>query len=112
MYTTLLVIFLLVSISLICMIIMQQWKNSNIGGSCVIGSSVTLFGSSGSNNIMTRITAIFATLFFVISLLLGNLTYNKNLIGSKWKNIGESFETNKSTKIKKKSELLKNDIPY
>ncbi|BGI50981.1 MAG: preprotein translocase subunit SecG [Arsenophonus endosymbiont of Ceratovacuna japonica] len=87
MYVTLLFIFLLVSIALICMIILQQSKGIDIGSSFSISASETLFGSLGSSNFITRLTAIFAILFFVISLILGNLTSKKNVINNKWENI-------------------------
>ncbi|QUJ06121.1 preprotein translocase subunit SecG [Salmonella enterica subsp. enterica] len=33
---------------------------------------------SGSGNFMTRMTAVLATLFFIISLVLGNINSNRN----------------------------------
>ena len=35
---------------------------------------------------MTRMTAVLATLFFVISLILGNLSSNQSKKGSEWEN--------------------------
>ncbi|VEA71440.1 Preprotein translocase band 1 subunit [Serratia rubidaea] len=70
MYEALLVIFLLVSIGLVAMIMLQQGKGADMGASFGAGASGTLFGSSGSGNFMTRMTAVLATLFFVISLIL------------------------------------------
>ncbi|MGP1930714.1 MAG: preprotein translocase subunit SecG [Arsenophonus sp. ET-YP4-MAG3] len=112
MYIIFLILFLLISIALITMIMLQQGKNSNIGGSCSISSSATLFSSSGSSNFMTRMTAIFATLFFVISLLLSNLTYNKNIIKSKWEKIEDPIVIEKSTGVSIKPLLPTNDIPH
>lgn len=74
MYEALLVIFLLVSIGLVALIMLQQGKGADMGASFGAGASATLFGSSGSGNFMTRMTAILATLFFIISLVLGNLS--------------------------------------
>ncbi len=71
MYTALLVVFLLVAIALVGMILMQQGKGADMGASFGAGASATLFGSSGSGNFMTRTTGILATLFFVLSLVLG-----------------------------------------
>lgn len=100
MYMTILVIFLLVSIALISMVILQQGKGANMGASLNAGASTALFGSLGSGNFITRITAIFATLFFVISLILGNLTANKSMISSnKWENIGEPIKVEKPEEV-------------
>ncbi|MCE1736667.1 preprotein translocase subunit SecG, partial [Enterobacter hormaechei] len=74
MYGALLVVFLLVAIGLIALVMLQQGKGADMGASFGAGASATLFGSSGSGNFMTRMTALFATLFFIISLVLGNMT--------------------------------------
>ncbi|MCE1915107.1 preprotein translocase subunit SecG, partial [Enterobacter hormaechei] len=76
MYGALLVVFLLVAIGLIALVMLQQGKGADMGASFGAGASATLFGSSGSGNFMTRMTALFATLFFIISLVLGNMTSN------------------------------------
>ena len=77
MYEALLVIFLIVAIALVALIMLQQGKGADMGASFGAGASGTLFGSSGSANFMTRTTAILATLFFIISLALGNSNSNK-----------------------------------
>lgn len=74
MYEVLLVVFLIVAICLIGLVILQQGKGADIGAS--FGSG-TLFGSIGSGNFMTRVTAILAILFFIISLTLGNMNSNQ-----------------------------------
>ncbi|VXD06204.1 preprotein translocase membrane subunit [Enterobacterales bacterium 8AC] len=93
MYEALLVIFLLISIGLVALIMLQQGKGADMGASFGAGASGTLFGSTGSGNFMTRMTAILATLFFVISLILGNLSSNKNQKGSEWENLGQPVKT-------------------
>ncbi len=87
MYEALLVIFLIVAVALIAMIMLQQGKGADMGASFGAGSSATLFGSNGSGNFMTRVTAVLATLFFIISLVLGNLNSNKTSKGSEWENL-------------------------
>ena len=77
MYEALLVVFLIVAIALVALIMLQQGKGADMGASFGAGASGTLFGSSGSANFMTRTTAILATLFFIISLVLGNINSNK-----------------------------------
>ena len=70
MYEALLVVFLIVAIGLVGLIMLQQGKGADMGASFGAGASATLFGSSGSGNFMTRMTALLATLFFIISLVL------------------------------------------
>lgn len=87
MYEALLVIFLIVAIGLVGLIMLQQGKGADMGASFGAGSSATLFGSSGSGNFMTRMTAVLGTLFFIISLVLGNINSNKTSSGSEWENL-------------------------
>ena len=70
MYEALLVVFLIVAIGLVGLIMLQQGKGADMGASFGAGASATLFGSSGSGNFMTRMTALLATLFFIISLVI------------------------------------------
>ena len=78
MYEALLIIFLLVAIGLVGLVMLQQGKGADMGASFGAGASATLFGSGGSGNFMTRMTAVLATLFFVISLALGNLSTHQD----------------------------------
>ena len=87
MYEALLVVFLIVAIGLVGLVMLQQGKGADMGASFGAGASGTLFGSSGSGNFMTRMTAVFATLFFIISLVLGNINSNKTSKGSEWDNL-------------------------
>ncbi|PUM44956.1 preprotein translocase subunit SecG, partial [Salmonella enterica subsp. enterica serovar Dublin] len=66
MYEALLVVFLIVAIGLVGLIMLQQGKGADMVASFGAGASATLFGSSGSGNFMTRMTAVLATLFFII----------------------------------------------
>lgn len=97
MYEALLVIFLLISIGLVALIMLQQGKGADMGASFGAGASATLFGSNGSGNFMTRMTALLATLFFVISLILGNMSTNQGHTGSEWENLGTPAKTEQTT---------------
>ncbi|MDU6410960.1 MAG: preprotein translocase subunit SecG [Yersiniaceae bacterium] len=97
MYEALLVIFLIVALGLVALIMLQQGKGADMGASFGAGGSATLFGSSGSGNFMTRMTAILATLFFVISLILGNLSSNQSHKGSEWENLGQPVKSEQTT---------------
>lgn len=98
MYEALLVVFLIVAIGLVGLIMLQQGKGADMGASFGAGASATLFGSSGSGNFMTRMTALLATLFFIISLVLGNINSNninsnKTNKGSEWENLSAPAKT-------------------
>ena len=74
MYDMLLVVYLIVSIILVGFVLIQQGKGAGMGASFGSGASNTVFGAGGSGNFMTRTTGILATIFFVLSLVLGNLS--------------------------------------
>lgn len=71
MDTVLIVIHLLIAVALICVVLMQRTAQDGgglMGGSNTMGG---LFTARGSANLLTRTTAILATLFIAMSLLLG-----------------------------------------
>ncbi|MBD1564265.1 preprotein translocase subunit SecG [Vibrio sp. SA48] len=77
MFTVLLVIYLLAALGIIGLVLIQQGKGADMGASFGAGASNTVFGASGSGNFLTRMTAIFATVFFILSLALGNMSTHK-----------------------------------
>lgn len=70
--------YLIVALLLIGFVLIQQGKGADMGASFGAGGSNTVFGSSGSGNFMTKTTAVLATCFFVISLLLGTIAASNN----------------------------------
>ena len=72
MENLLLFFYILISISLILIILLQQGKGSDIGSAFGAGSSNTMFGSSSSSNPLTKVTAILAAIFLILSL---SITY-------------------------------------
>jgi preprotein translocase subunit SecG len=97
MYEALLVVFLIVALGLVGLIMLQQGKGADMGASFGAGASATLFGSGGSGNFMTRMTAVLATLFFIISLVLGNINSNKTSKGSEWENLSQPAKSEQTT---------------
>ena len=61
-------IYILVAVSLVLIILLQQGKGSDIGSAFGGGSSNTMFGSSSNTNPLTKVTAVLAAIFLVISL--------------------------------------------
>ncbi|CAM3499224.1 Protein-export membrane protein SecG [Vibrio aerogenes CECT 7868] len=92
MFSALLVIYLLAAVAIIGLVLIQQGKGADMGASFGAGASNTVFGSGGSGNFLTRMTAFFAVVFLVVSLILGNLSTHK--AKSQWVNptSGESSE--------------------
>jgi preprotein translocase subunit SecG len=68
-----LAIHVIISILLIGLILSQQGKGAEVGASFGSGASQTVFGSQGSGNFLTRLTAILVALFFITSLTLSYL---------------------------------------
>ncbi|MEZ8823612.1 preprotein translocase subunit SecG [Vibrio sp. 10N.261.55.A7] len=77
MFSVLLVTYLLAALGVIGLVLIQQGKGADMGASFGAGASNTVFGAGGSGNFLTRMTAIFATVFFILSLVLGNMSTNK-----------------------------------
>jgi len=55
----------------------QQGKGADAGASFGGGASQTVFGGAGSGNFLSRLTAIFATVFFITSLALAYIASEK-----------------------------------
>lgn len=87
MYEILLVVYLIVSIILVGFVLIQQGKGAGMGASFGSGASNTVFGAGGSGNFMTRTTGILALAFFVLSLVLGNLSTHKVSINEEFSNL-------------------------
>ncbi len=68
MQETILIIYLVVSIILIGVILLQQGKGAEMGASFGAGGANTVFGAAGSGNALTKATTILAILFFGIAL--------------------------------------------
>ncbi|MDC0545717.1 preprotein translocase subunit SecG [Gammaproteobacteria bacterium] len=64
--------YILISISLILIILLQQGKGSDIGSAFGSGSSNAMFGSSSNSNPLTKVTAVLSAIFLILSL---SITY-------------------------------------
>jgi preprotein translocase subunit SecG len=62
-----LVVHILTALGIIGLILLQQGKGAEAGASFGAGASQTVFGSQGSGNFFSRLTAILATVFFATS---------------------------------------------
>lgn len=105
----LIVAYLIVALGLIGLVLIQQGKGADMGASFGGGGSNTVFGSSGSGNFLTRSTAILATCFFVICLLLGNLTAGSEKAVDEWENIEVPVST--APAMPANSDVPVSDVP-
>ncbi|MEL7186716.1 MAG: preprotein translocase subunit SecG [Pseudomonadota bacterium] len=64
----------LIALLIIVLVLLQRGKGADAGAAFGAGASGTVFGARGTGNFFSRMTAIFATLFFVTSLSLAYLS--------------------------------------
>ncbi len=75
-----LVIHSISALAIIVLILLQQGKGAAAGASFGSGASQTVFGSDGGSSFFTRATAIFATVFFVLSITLAVMAKNHSKV--------------------------------
>lgn len=81
MYTTILVLHIIVCLSLIFIILIQSSKGAEMGAAFG-GSSQTLFGSRGAATFMNKLTTGAAIAFMITSLALAVITMKKGSVMS------------------------------
>ncbi|MCU7798689.1 MAG: preprotein translocase subunit SecG [gamma proteobacterium symbiont of Lucinoma myriamae] len=76
MEAVILAVHIVIAITLIGLILIQQGKGADAGAAFGGGggASSTVFGSQGSGNFLSKSTAVLATVFFVTSLFLSYLS--------------------------------------
>ena len=77
MENTILIFHVLIALAIIGLILLQQGKGAEAGASFGAGASQTIFGSAGSWNFFSKMTAVLATVFFVTSFGLAIIAKNK-----------------------------------
>ena len=70
--TLILAVQMLSALGMIGLVLMQHGKGADMGAAFGAGASATVFGSSGTGNFLTKTTTVLATIFFVLSIVLGN----------------------------------------
>lgn len=109
MYELFIVLYLLVALALIVLVLIQHGKGADMGASFGAGGSATIFGSSGTGNFLTRTTTVLATLFFALSLLLGNLSTDRVKAVDEWQDLSLPVETKAADATEEKKPA--SDIP-
>lgn len=67
------VVFLVTSVALGALILLQQSKGAGMGASFGAGASGTVFGARGASSFLYKATRFLAVVFFVMALALGYL---------------------------------------
>ena len=65
------VVYVLVAAAMIGFILVQRGAGAQAGSGFGAGASATVFGARGASNFLTKSTAVLASLFFVLSLVMG-----------------------------------------
>ena len=68
--------YIVISITLILLVLLQQGKGSDIGSAFGGGSGNAMFGSTGPSNPLTKVTAIVSAIFLILSLSITYLSRN------------------------------------
>lgn len=76
MESILLVVHVIVALAIVGLIMLQQGKGAEMGASFGAGASQTVFGSVGSGNFFSRMTAILVAVFFATSFVLAVMAKN------------------------------------
>ena len=76
MYTVFITVHVIICIALVILVLMQHGKGADAGVAFGSGSSSSLFGSSGSDNFMVKLTTVIAIAFFTTSLVLCLIKYD------------------------------------
>lgn len=75
--TLLTIVQVVAALGVIILVLMQHGKGADMGAAFGSGSSGSLFGATGSANFLSRATAVLATVFFVSTLGLAFVGYQR-----------------------------------
>ncbi len=84
MYSFVLIIHVLVCLSIIALVLLQQGKGATMGAGMGGGASQTLFGSQGPASFLFKLTGGLALVFFVTSIGLTRLNSQARHANQHW----------------------------
>jgi preprotein translocase subunit SecG len=104
-----LVVQVLLSISLIALILLQNGMGADAGAAFGSGASATVFGARGSGNFLSRATTVVAVLFFVVCLALAYISSHREAPGG----VGQSVTSQQpeSAPAMQEGGTVKGDLP-
>lgn len=112
-----LVVHVLAAASVIGLVLLQHGKGADMGAAFGSGASGSLFGVSGSSNLLSRLTALFVAIFFATSLTLAYMASHRANSGSVVKlpasesNVSGSSDASAQSKEVPELPVKSNDIP-
>lgn len=71
------IVHICLALAIVAFVLIQQGKGADAGASFGSGASQTVFGSKGSGNFLSRVTAILVAGFFITSLILAVYASNR-----------------------------------
>jgi preprotein translocase subunit SecG len=105
------VVQILVSVSLIALVLLQQGKGADAGAAFGSGTSGTIFGSRGSASFLSRATAVLAAAFFFNSIALAYISGQSVERASVTERFGVSTEMPTSSDPVPKPGTFVTDVP-
>ena len=93
MELAILVVHVIAALSIVALVLLQHGKGADMGAAFGSGSAGSMFGSSGSANFLSRITAAMAVIFFISSI---SLTIFSGKVASKKGLMTEPVESTQS----------------
>jgi preprotein translocase subunit SecG len=97
-----LVVHVLAAAAVIGLVLLQHGKGADMGAAFGSGASGSLFGVSGTSNLLSRLTALFVAVFFATSLTLAYMSSHRAANNSVVK---------VPSVLDAKSSAVKNEIP-
>ena len=73
LHAVILVVHIMLALMIIGLVLLQRGKGAEAGAGFGSGASGTVFGARGTSTLFSKLTAIFAALFFITSLTLAYL---------------------------------------
>ena len=102
---------ILVSVSLIALVLLQQGKGADAGAAFGSGGSGTIFGSRGSASFLSRATGVLAAVFFCNSIALAYISGQSVDRESVTERFGVSTEAPTSTEPVPQPGTFVTDVP-
>ena len=93
------VIHILASAGVIGLVLLQHGKGADMGAAFGSGASGSLFGVSGSSNILSKLTALCVLVFFCTSLTLAYMSSHRSNSGSVIKTPSSTSTSTSGSKI-------------
>jgi preprotein translocase subunit SecG len=113
MFSFLLVIQILVSVSIIALVMLQHGKGADMGAAFGSGSSGTVFGARGSGSFLTRATGILAAIFFINCIVIASplLRNTERTVGGVADKLEQQVQQQQQQQQQQQAEQAAVDIP-